>query len=142
MGSQALEDKAIRCATDLLIPQMATRRTSEHPSRAKPRTARRPKPRAAEITSLKAANARLRAYQRRIATLEAHLARLEETRAAERAAARRRMTGIRRHFEARLTRMVQEIGGLRHHEVRARALERALATKERELRRLSELLHR
>jgi len=110
--------------------------------RSKPRVTRKAAPRTSGATSLKAANARLVVSQRRIATLEAQLARLGEARTAERAAARQRMVRVRRQFEARLTRMVQEIGALRHHEVRSRTLERTLAEKEREIERLFELLER
>jgi predicted RNase H-like nuclease (RuvC/YqgF family) len=119
---------------------MATRRTPEPTRRAKARVTRKAAPRTSSATSLKAANARLVVCRRRITTLETQLARLGEARTAERAAARQRMARARRQFEARLTRMVQEIGALRHHEVRLRTLERTLAEKEREIERLSELL--
>ena len=122
------------------MPRMAARRTPEPTRRAKPRVTRKAPPRTPGATGLKAANARLVVCQRRITTLEGQLARLGESRRAERATARKRMARARRQFEARLTRMVQEIGALRHHEVRSRTLERTLAEKEREIRRLSELL--
>jgi hypothetical protein len=121
---------------------MHSRRTPEPTRRPKPRVTRKATPRTSGATSLKAANARLVVSRRRIATLEAQLSRLGEARAAERAAARRRMARARRQFEARLTRMVQEVGALRHHEVRSQMLERTLAEKEQEIRRLSELLER
>ncbi len=78
-------------------------------------------PRVAAIT------ARLKRAEERVASLEKQLVRLERQRAAEKQAQRRRLTGARRGFEAQLTRMVQEIGQLRLHEARARALERVLA---------------
>jgi hypothetical protein len=80
--------------------------------------------------------------RRRIATLENQVAALEETLAKEKAAARRRMIRVRREFERRLTEMVQAIGELRHHELRAKTLERTIAAKEREIQRLSDLLDR
>jgi hypothetical protein len=52
------------------------------------------------------------------------------------------MARARREFEGRLTGMVQEIGKLRHHEARARVLERKLAAKDEEIRRLSALAKR
>jgi hypothetical protein len=74
--------------------------------------------------------------------LEAEVARLEKMIAAARDGSRRRMARTRREFEGRLTRMVQEIGKLRHHEMRARVLERKLAAKEEEIRRLSAVARR
>jgi hypothetical protein len=58
------------------------------------------------------------------------VASLEATLKRERQAARQRMAEARREFEEQLTRMVQEIGHLRHHEARAQALERQLAARE------------
>ena len=90
---------------------------------------------------LKAANARLRIWQQRVAALKVEVRRLEQAHAADQRSSRQRMTQARRRFEARLTRMVQEIGELRHHETRSRSLERALVTKDQEIRRLSALRH-
>jgi hypothetical protein len=71
--------------------------------------------------------ARAKRAEARVASLERQVARLERQRAADKQAQRRRLTSARRQFEAQLTRMVQEIGQLRLHEARARALERVLA---------------
>jgi hypothetical protein len=69
--------------------------------------------------------------------LTVRLAEVEKARAAEIKAARQRMARARRQFEQQLTRMVQEIGELRHHEARCRVLEQTLAAREEELKRLS-----
>jgi len=81
----------------------------------------------AAVPSPRVLQARLRRCMQRIAVLEAEIGRISELRAKERRAARLRMSRARRQFEARLTAMVQEIGQLRHHEVRARTLARKLA---------------
>jgi len=119
---------------------MVTRSKPEPTRKAKGRA---PRPgRKTAATSLRAANARLGVYRRRIAALEARVAVLEETLAKEKAGARRRMVRARREFERRLTQMVQAIGELRHHELRAKTFERSIAAKEREIQRLSGLIDR
>ncbi len=62
------------------------------------------------------------------------VAKLEATLKRERRAARQRMARARREFEAQLTRMVQEIGHLRHHEARARVLVEQLAARDAQTR--------
>jgi hypothetical protein len=74
-----------------------------------------------------AAATKLAALATRVATLEATLKR-------ERQAARQRMAEARREFETQLTRMVQEIGHLRHHEARVHVLERQLAARDTTIR--------
>ena len=86
---------------------------------AKPKT-RKSAPRAA-------VTARLERCQRLVAGLQKKIARLERQRMAEQGTHRRRLASARRQFEQQLTRMVQEIGHLRFHEARSRALERMLA---------------
>src|SRR5512134_3916922 len=85
------------------------------------------KPRTPKSASLAVIAARLERCQRLVATLERQIARLETQRAAEKETHRRRLANVRRQFETQLTRMVQEIGQLRIHEARSRALERMLA---------------
>ena len=86
---------------------------------ARPKT-RKSAPRAA-------VTARLERCQRLVAGLQRKIARLERQRTAEQGTYRRRLASARRQFEQQLTRMVQEIGHLRIHEARSRALERMLA---------------
>jgi hypothetical protein len=103
-------------------------------------TGRRERPRRGDAPgggSLAAVKAQLTAARRRIQTLTTQLAEVDKTRAAEVKAARQRMSRARRQFEQQLTRMVQEIGELRHHEARCRVLEQTLAAREEELKRLS-----
>ena len=102
-------------------------------------TGRRERPRrdARGDIGLTAAKAQLTAARRRIQALTGRLAEVEKARAAEIKAARQRLARARRQFEQQLTRMVQEIGELRHHEARCRVLEQTLAAREEELKRLS-----
>jgi TolA-binding protein len=102
-------------------------------------TSRRVRPRrsARGVLSLTAAKAQLTAARHRIQALTAKLAAVDKARAAEVRATRSRLTRARREFEQQLTRMVQEIGELRHHEARCKMLEQTLAAREEELKRLS-----
>jgi chromosome segregation ATPase len=106
--------------------------------RGKPprRRSGRPSGNGGRTDALRAATARLRRSQRRVRALEAQVVRLTDALATARADVRQRVARARRRLEGRLTRMVQEIGQLRYHETRARALEAALAAREAELRRL------
>ena len=97
----------------------------------------RPRPDAAEGKPLRAARTPLAAAQRTIEALTARLAEVEQARADDRKIARQRLTRARRQFEERSTRMVQEIGELRHQEARCRVLEASLAARALEIRRLS-----
>jgi hypothetical protein len=97
----------------------------------------RPRTEAPEVKTLPAARTQLAAARREIEALTARLVEVEKARAAERKVARQRLTKARRQFEQRSTRMVQEIGELRHHEARCRVLEASLAARALEIRRLS-----
>jgi len=97
----------------------------------------RPRTEAAEDESTRTADTELAAARREIEALTARLAEVEKARVAERKTARQRLTNARRQFEQRSTRMVQEIGELRHHEARCRVLEASLAARALEIRRLS-----
>jgi septal ring factor EnvC (AmiA/AmiB activator) len=102
---------------------------SRKPRRPGARAARMPAQGWNQPASIAGLRARLERSERRVASLERKIARLETERTAEKQAERRRLANARRRFEARLTRMVQEIGQLRLHEARARALERMLAER-------------
>lgn len=97
----------------------------------------RSRPADPEAASPRTVQARLAAAERKIAALTMRLAEVEKAREDERKAARQRMTRARRQFEQRSTRMVQEIGELRHHEARCRVLEASLAARALEIKRLS-----
>ena len=84
----------------------------------KPRTtARRTKPVTSETDAQSA-----RALERRVKRLEKELAAVREEHT-------RRLDLVRRAANRRLTAMMREIATLRHHEARADALERLLATR-------------
>jgi hypothetical protein len=97
----------------------------------------RPRMEAAEDESSRTVRTQLAAARREIEALTARLAEVEKSSTAERKIARQRLTNARRQFEQRSTRMVQEIGELRHHEARCRVLEASLAARALEIRRLS-----
>jgi hypothetical protein len=101
-----------------------TRRGAARRGRKSTRT--RTRTERATPAALARATTRLRRCQARIDLLKARLVKLEKQHLADRQAYRRRAARAKREFEARLTRMVQEIGQLRYHEARARMLERAL----------------
>jgi septal ring factor EnvC (AmiA/AmiB activator) len=61
--------------------------------------------------------------------LERRVKRLERELAAVRAAYERKLELVRRAANRRLASMMKEIASLRHHEARAEALERLLATR-------------
>jgi hypothetical protein len=104
------------------------RPTSKPAPRRKPAGRPAASPRAPKSDARVAAvTARLKRALARVASLERQLSRLQTQRAAEQRMQRRRLATARRQSEAQLTRMVQEIGQLRLHEARARALERMLA---------------
>jgi hypothetical protein len=97
----------------------------------------RPRTEATEDQNPGTASTQLAAARRKIEALTARLADVEKARADDRKIARQRVTNARRQFEQRSTRMVQEIGELRHHEARCRVLEATLAARALEIRRLS-----
>jgi hypothetical protein len=92
-----------------------------------PKAGRAPRVLRSPVARVAAVTARLKRAQAHVASLERQISRLQKQRAAEQRMQRRRLASARRQSEAQLTRMVQEIGQLRLHEVRARALERLLA---------------
>jgi hypothetical protein len=64
-----------------------------------------------------------------VQVLERRVRRLERELAEARASAERRVESVRRAANRRLAVMMQELATLRHHEARADALERMLATR-------------
>jgi hypothetical protein len=112
----------------------STRSKRSPRSTSKPAPGRKPAGRSAasprapkSATAVATITARLKGAQARVASLERQISRLQKQRAAEQRMQRRRVASARRQSEAQLTRMVQEIGQLRLHEARVRALERMLA---------------
>jgi hypothetical protein len=79
--------------------------------------ARTPKPAAAGPSP-----ATLRALERRVKRLERDLANAHDRHA-------RKLENVRRAANRRMAAMMQEIAALRHHEARAEALERLIATR-------------
>jgi hypothetical protein len=68
-----------------------------------------------------------------LGSLKRRLTRLEAELVAERESQARRVASAKRAADRRLAAMMQEIASLRHHEARAEALTRLLATRDREL---------
>jgi uncharacterized protein YlxW (UPF0749 family) len=66
---------------------------------------------------------------RLVRRLERRVRRLEATLAEEREQTTRRVNAVRTAANRRLTAMMRELAGLRHHEARAQALERLLAER-------------
>ena len=105
LGAQAVEDAAIGRAQALLTM----------PSK-------RPTSRRAKANGGETPVATMRALERRVRRLERQLA-------GAAAAHERKLELVRRAANRRLAAMMKEIAALRHHEARAQALERMLATR-------------
>ena len=71
-----------------------------------------------------------RAQAPTVRTLERRLARLVAAHAAELEHQKRRLAALRRAHDRRVTALVQEIAGLRHHEARTEALTRLVAERD------------
>ena len=81
-------------------------------------------------TTTRAKRARARGGPPTVAALERQVRRLQKTLEAERERHEKQLDGVRRAANRRLAVMMQEIATLRHHEARAGALERLLASRD------------
>jgi hypothetical protein len=77
----------------------------------------------------RAKRARARGGTPTVAALERQVRRLQKALEAERERHEKQLDGVRRAANRRLAVMMQEIATLRHHEARAGALERLLASR-------------